>query len=233
MSDTRSNIAIVTGANRGIGLACSKYLAKWGYEVILAARDRSEGLRAVKELDKIGYMVKFAKLDVTNQRIIDKLMEGLTRIGEIINYANIYIKDGLDYYEITENDLKKTLDVNTLGAWKMCKAVAPLMINTKLGRIVNVSSGWGSLNDMKKNAPAYRIFKAALNALTLIVSDELADKRDIKVNAVCPGWVKTRMGCENAEIEVENAALDVLWRTTFGEKGSTGMFYRQREALIW
>ena len=226
-------VAIVTGGNRGVGFACANRLAQWGYEVVLCSRDAGEGKNASEMLKAQGLNVRSAELDIQDQSTIDRLMHTFSRVDVLVNCAGVYLDVGLNYLEISEQDLMTSLDVNAVGAWRMCKAVAPFMIDTKFGRIINVSSGWGSLTDMQANAAAYRISKAALNAVTRVVADELATKGNIKVNAVCPGWVKTRMGGENAELDADAAALDVLWPVTFDVNGDTGRFYRARQVLNW
>lgn len=226
-------VAIVTGGNRGVGFACAKRLAELGYEVVLCSLDATDGKNAAKALSGQGLHVRSAQVDITDQKSIDTLLSSLSQVDVLVNCAGIYVDVGLNFLEITENHLLTSLDVNAVGAWRMCKAVAPFMIKARFGRIINVSSGWGSLTDMQGNAAAYRISKAALNAVTRVVADELATKGDIKVNAVCPGWVKTRMGGEQAELHADEAVSDVLWPVTFDANGDTGRFYRARQALKW
>jgi NAD(P)-dependent dehydrogenase (short-subunit alcohol dehydrogenase family) len=107
------------------------------------------------------------------------------------------------------------------------------MIAQRYGRIVNVSTGWASLAEMEANAAAYRISKTALNALTRVVADDLRDKGDIKVNSVCPGWVRTRMGGPDADLSPEQAAKDVVWAALLDESGPTGGFFKNRAPLPW
>jgi NAD(P)-dependent dehydrogenase (short-subunit alcohol dehydrogenase family) len=226
-------VAIVTGGNRGLGFACAKQLAEWGYEVVLCSRDAVEGEKAGDTLRGKGFNVRSAVLDIQVQSTIDRLTSTLSRVDVLVNCAGVYLGVGLNYLDITEEELLTSLDINAVGAWRMCKAVASFMIKAEFGRIINVTSGWGSLTDMQGNGAAYRISKTALNAVTRVVAKELATKGNIKVNAVCPGWVRTRMGGEHAEMDAEHAALDVLWPVTFDVNGDTGQFYRARQILDW
>lgn len=226
-------VAVVTGGNRGLGFACSKQLARSGYQVVLCSRSVIDGKNASLMLKREGLNVRPVQLDIQDQNTIEKLMNTIYRVDVLVNCAGVYIDVGRNFMQITEQDLMTSLDINAVGAWRMCKAVAPYMIAAQFGRIINVSSGWGSLADMHGNAAAYRISKAALNAVTRVVADELATKGDIKVNAVCPGWVKTRMGGEHAKVDADAAALDVLWPATFDVNGETGRFYRARQVLTW
>lgn len=226
-------LAVVTGGNRGVGLACVQRLGELGYQVILCSRDISCGNQAAERFTMQGMNVKAARLDVTDQENIDHVISKLNRVDVLINCAGVYIDADKSFLEITENDLMLSINTNAIGAWRMCKAVAPFMIESKFGRIVNVSSGWASLTEMGANAAAYRISKASLNAVTRVVSAELSIKGDIKVNSVCPGWVKTRMGGCNADLHPIEAAEDVLWPVFFDSYGYTGRFFRARKLIAW
>jgi NAD(P)-dependent dehydrogenase (short-subunit alcohol dehydrogenase family) len=226
-------VAIVTGGNRGVGFACVKRLAQWGYEVVLCSRNAMEGKNAADTLNGQGFNVRPVQLDIRNQNTIDAMAGSLGRVDILVNCAGIYVDVGLSFLEITEKDLLESIDVNAVGAWRMCRAVAPFMIAAKFGRIINVSSGWASLTNMHGNAAAYRISKTALNAVTRVVADELETKGDIKVNAICPGWVKTKMGGGEADLDADEAANDVLWAATIDSNGNTGQFYRAGKALNW
>jgi NAD(P)-dependent dehydrogenase (short-subunit alcohol dehydrogenase family) len=133
---------------------------------------------------------------------------------------------------IDENIMQDTLAVNFYGAFHMCRAFVPIMRQNGYGRIVNVSSGYGAMSEMGGYVAAYRISKAALNALTLIMANELGDG-NIKVNAVCPGWVRTDMGGGMAPISPEAAAKDIVHFALVDANGPTGSFFRHKKPIQW
>lgn len=195
MSEERY-IAIVTGGNRGIGYEICKELAHVGCHVVLTCRNEVEGRRALSKLDS-GDKIVFHKLDVTDTKEIKLLCDWIVatygRLDILINNAGVYLDEGVSVFDVDENIMRDTLEVNFYGAFHMCRAFVPLMQKNRYGRIVNVSSGYGAMSEMGGKVAAYRISKAALNALTLIMAQELRDS-NIKVNAVCPSWVSTEMG---------------------------------------
>ena len=129
-------------------------------------------------------------------------------------------------------DLDHVLDVNLKGAIRVSAAVVPIMRKRGEGTIVNVSSGMGQLSDMGKGAPAYRLSKTALNAFTRILSQELSDTK-IRVNTVCPGWVRTDLGGPNASLDVEEGARGIVWAATLDASGPTGGFFRHGKRIDW
>ena len=149
------------------------------------------------------------------------------RVDILINNAGIYLDEGTSVFNVDEKIVKETLDVNFYGAFNICRALVPIMRQNGYGRIVNISSGYGAMSEMSGYHAAYRISKAALNALTLIMADELKDG-DIKVNAVCPGWVNTDMGGRMAPVSAENAAKDIVHVALMDEEGPTGSFFRHK-----
>lgn len=233
-----SRIAVVTGGNRGLGLACTQALAELGYVTIIGARDAASGAAEAERLrEQHSLRVRSAPLDISDTDSVDAFFDGVVgkygRIDVLVNNAGVFLEGNAGFTEIDEATLMQSLAVNTMGAWRSCKAVAPQLKRQRYGRIVNVTTGWASLADMEANAAAYRISKAALNALTRIVAADLASAGDIKVNAVCPGWVRTRMGGPDAEISPEEAASHVVWAATLDENGPTGGFFRHRLPLQW
>lgn len=231
-------IAVVTGGNRGLGLACTQALAELDYLTIIGARDVASGEAEAKRLrERRSLRVQTAPLDISNTESVNAFFDGVVkehgRIDVLINNAGVFLEGNASFTEIDETTLLQALDVNTMGAWRTCKAIAPQMRRQRYGRIVNVSTGWASLAEMEANAAAYRISKAAMNALTRIVAADLASVGDIKANAVCPGWVRTRMGGPDAELSPEEAASHVVWAATLEENGPTGGFFRHRLPLQW
>lgn len=230
-----THVAIVTGGNRGIGHEICKELSKAGCNVVLTSRNEEEGRRAVAKLhhhDKVTYR----RLDVTDSKDIESLRDWVLktygRVDILINNAGVYLDEGVSVFDVDENIMQDTIAVNFYGAFHMCRAFVPIMRQNGYGRIVNVSSGYGAMSEMGGYVAAYRISKAALNALTLIMANELRDG-NIKVNAVCPGWVRTDMGGGMAPISPEAAAKDIVHFALVDAKGPTGGFFRHKKPIQW
>lgn len=228
-------VAIVTGGNRGIGYETCKELARIGCRVVLTCRNEIDGRRAVAKLDS-GDKIEFRKLDVTDTEEIEGLRDWIDntygRLDIMINNAGVYLDEGVSVFDLDEMTMRHTLEVNFYGAFHMCRAFVPLMRKNGYGRIVNVSSGYGAMSEMGGNVAAYRISKAALNALTLITAHELRDS-NIKVNAVCPSWVSTEMGGSMAPVTPEAAARDIVHFAILDESGPTGGFFRYKKPIPW
>jgi len=192
-------VALVTGANRGIGLEIARQLAERGNRVILCARNVAQGEAAAKSLSANGARVFPAELDVTDDASISRLeievASKFKRLDILVNNAGILIDESDRPSETKPDAMLTTLETNLVGPWCMCQAFLPLMQRNRYGRIVNVSSGAGALSEMSDNlyAPAYSISKTALNALTIMFASELRGS-NILVNALCPGWVRTWEG---------------------------------------
>ncbi|MCG6860296.1 MAG: SDR family oxidoreductase [Chromatiaceae bacterium] len=236
---TVSPIAVVTGAYRGLGLETCRQLAERGYLVVLTARREAEGQAAASRLADRGLDVRFRVLDVTDaasvQRLRDGLKDELSRIDCLVNNAGIFPDPapGSEASSIFRADLdiiRRGLETNTLGALRVCQALIPLMEGK--GRVVNVSSGMGQLSEMNGCCPGYRLSKTALNAVTRILSDELIGT-GVKVNAVCPGWVRTDMGGSDATLSVEEGARGIVWAATLPDDGPSGGFFRHGELIAW
>ena len=234
MSEQR-HIAIVTGGNRGIGYEVCKEFTHIGCRVVFTSRNEVEGRLAVAKLD-FGDKIVFHKLDVTNIKEIEWLRDWIVatygRLDILINNAGVYLDEGVSVFDVDEKIMRDTLEVNFYGAFHMCRAFVPLMRKNGYGRIVNVSSGYGAMSEMGGKVAAYRISKAALNALTLIMAQELRDS-NIKVNAVCPSWVRTEMGGNMAPVTPEAAAKDIVHFAILGESGRTGGFFRYKKPIPW
>ena len=224
-----------------MGLEICRQLLGKGVSVALGSRDSARGKKAAAQLaeeiqPEIARIMSFP-LDVTRQ-------ESVTRFGaaveDIFGSVDILVNNAGVMLETREGQLTQTtpkmfreiLDVNVIGAVMMCQAFVPLMKKLGYGRIVNMSSGLGQLERMGQGLPAYRISKAALNALTRTLAAELLDT-GILVNAVSPGWVKTDMGGPNAERTVEEGAETAVWLCLLSSAGPTGSFFRDRKAIPW
>jgi len=229
-------VALISGANRGIGLEVTRQLAQLGFKAILGSRETGAGEKAASRLTAAGLPVLARQLDVTDQSSIDALKrdveEQFGRLDVLVNNAAILYDS---WQRATDADLetvRRAFETNTLGAWRMCRAMLPLLRASGHGRIVNVSSESGSLALMGGGTPAYSVSKAALNALTRMLAAELRPA-GILVNSVCPGWVATEMGGPNAPRTVAEGAESVVWAATLPDAGPTGGFFRDGEPLPW
>jgi NAD(P)-dependent dehydrogenase (short-subunit alcohol dehydrogenase family) len=235
VDNLNDTIAIVTGANRGIGLEVVRQLAQLGVTVILGSRELSKGEQAAAPMIADGLKVLPRRLDVTDQKSIDALKDQVEaefgRLDILINNAAILYDSWQHGVDADLDVVRQAFETNTLGPWRMCKAFIPLLRRSKSGRIVNVSSEAGSLASMRGGTPAYSVSKAALNALTLTLAGELRDT-GILVNSVCPGWVATDMGGAGGRPIPEGAA-SVVWAATLPDDGPTGGFYRDGKPLEW
>ncbi|MBY6224451.1 SDR family NAD(P)-dependent oxidoreductase [Ferrimonas balearica] len=231
-----SAVAVVTGANRGIGWQVALQLAERGFQVVLSARDAGAAECAAAEIRQRGGQALPYALNVRDPQAAAGLAGWLeTHFGQVdvlVNNAGVFLDNDVSLMDLSDEVLNLTLQTNLLGPIYLCRALVPLMKAKGYGRIVNVSSGYGALNDMGPYIAAYRISKAGLNALTAELAAELTDT-NIKVNSVCPGWVRTEMGGASATRSPEEAAADLVWAATLDEKGPRGAFLRYREVIPW
>jgi NAD(P)-dependent dehydrogenase (short-subunit alcohol dehydrogenase family) len=232
MSDEK--VALVTGATRGLGKETARQLARLGYRVLIGSRTLADGREVAAE---IGDRAEAVELDVATEDhllALRKRIESIGRLDALVNNAGIvgeasYSTSVLDF-ELS--DLRQVLEINLLGAIRASSAVVPMMRKRGSGTVVNVSSGMGQLSDMTKGSPSYRFSKAALNAFTRILSQELIDTK-IKVNSVCPGWVRTDLGGPNAKLSVEEGARGIVWAATLDDDGPSGGFFRHKKPIDW
>jgi len=228
-------IALVTGANRGIGREVSRQLARRGLRVILTARNAPAGQDAADALAREGLPVVFCPLDVADAASVDAakgwVEERFGRLDVLINNAAVYLDEQSNIFNVPIADFTTTLDVNLYGPLYLCRAFVPGMRRRGYGRVVNVSSESGQLSTMGGYTPAYAISKAALNALTRVVAAEAGTS--VKVNAACPGWVRTDMGGAHATRSVAEGAAGLVWLATLPDSGPTGGFFRDGRPLDW
>jgi NAD(P)-dependent dehydrogenase (short-subunit alcohol dehydrogenase family) len=236
MARRRSDVghtALVTSANRGIGFEVCRQLGRRGCRIVLTGRDAGAVDYAVARLRADEIDVEGAELDVPRERAAEalaaRLRERGVHIDVLVNNAGIYPPGGaLDTDPGTFRDVMET---NFLGALWTCRAFVPAMLEAGSGRVVNVSSGSGSFGEGLDGPAAYCVSKAALDALTVKLAAEA--RGDVKVNAVCPGWVRTRMGGPGARRSVEKGAETIVWLATLPADGPNGGFFRDRKRIPW
>jgi NAD(P)-dependent dehydrogenase (short-subunit alcohol dehydrogenase family) len=221
-----TKVALVTGTSRGIGAEIARQLASdHGFMVFAGARDPDD-------VDEAEGIVPI-ELDVTDQAEVDDAQE---RIGSEVGHLDALVNNAGVYGDpvgAADYDLERAhevLEVNTFGPWRLIEAFLPLLRRSDAPRIVNVSSGAGQLADMNGGRGAYRVSKAALNALTRTLA---WDERDVKINVMCPGWVRTDMGGSGASRSIEEGADTAVWLATLPDDGPTGGFFRDRKPIPW
>ncbi|TGK04866.1 SDR family NAD(P)-dependent oxidoreductase [Leptospira semungkisensis] len=228
-------IAIVTGASRGIGEEVSKELAKEGVHIVCVSRKKEDSQKTVDFILKNGGSAEAFALDVSDpsaiQEFLSTVISKFPRIDILVNNAGIYLDKG-SIQDTTLEMLQGTLNVNLIGPFLLSQKILSQMKKNGYGRIVNVSSGMGQLYDMSSGYAAYRISKTALSALTRILHAE-AGSPNIKINSVCPGWVRTDMGGPGASRSVEKGAETIVWAALLNEKGPSGVFLRDKKEIPW
>lgn len=237
-----NKIAVVTGANRGIGFGVAKALAQKGFHVILTSRDVQKGQKATEDLSSAGLDVSYFKLDVIDEEDIKKLYHHIkskfNRIDVLINNAGVLVTGhGGSLHEdsalkASSSGLRKSFEVNTIGPFLMCQYFIPLMIENNFGRIVNVGSKMGQLSSMGTGAPGYRLSKLALNGVSLLFANELKSY-NILINTGSPGWVKTDMGGPNAPRTIEEGIQNILWLATLPDGGPSGLYFEDMKQGEW
>jgi len=236
MADS-ARVAVVTGANRGIGFEICRQLARAGLTVVLTSRSAAKGRAAVRTLREEGLQVDHHVLDVTSPVGIKALAADLAkrygRVDVLVNNAGVLIDpQGSRIADSRPQTYHKTLETNLLGPLLVIQALLPLIKKSGHGRIVNISSGLGRLATMDAGSPAYRKSKAALNALTAMLAAEVRGS-GILVNATCPGWVRTAMGGPNAPFSVEEGADTAVWLATLPADGPSGGLFKERKPVSW
>jgi NAD(P)-dependent dehydrogenase (short-subunit alcohol dehydrogenase family) len=230
-------VALVTGANRGIGLEVCRQLAGLGLRVMLTARDRAKADAAARTLRETGAVnVAAEALDVRDPRSIQALAHALEFRGEyidvLVNNAAILIAESKGILETSIDDVRTTFETNVFGVVAVCQAFVPGMISRRYGRVVNVSSQAGELSTMGTYAPAYSMSKTALNACTRQLAAATRGT-GVLVNSASPGWVRTDMGGPSAPKSVEEGADTIVWLATLPASGPTGGFFSNRKAIDW
>ena len=235
-------VAIITGANRGLGLGVAQALYSQGFDLVLIGRDSKAYEPLIAQFNLKSPRAKFFEMDLSKNES-QKEFESWLKLNYkswhlLINNAGVLLDGKVSDAEEAHSDkislkvFRETYEVNVLAPFRLMQIVVPKMKEQNYGRIVNVSSGMGALNNMSGGWPAYRSSKAALNALTRIVASE-TENWNIKVNSVSPGWVQTDMGGKNATRTVEEGIQGILWAATLDDEGPTGGFFRDGKPLEW
>ncbi|TAK05980.1 MAG: SDR family oxidoreductase [Candidatus Manganitrophaceae bacterium] len=229
-------IVLVTGGNRGIGFEVCRQLSRKGMRVVLTSRNGVDGEKAAEILLREGLQVAPRPLDVTDPQQIKAIRSFIEKefgqLDVLVNNAGVYLDEGVSLFDVPVETVRETMEVNFYAPLAICRAFIPLMLRNGYGRVVNVSSGAGQLEEMDGGTAAYKISKVALNALTRIVASEVSGQ-NIKVNSICPGWVRTRMGGPAAPRTVEQGADGIVWAATLPDDGPTGGFFRDRKPIPW
>jgi len=218
--------ALVTGANRGIGLAVARALVEREFDVLLGSRDAAAGAEAAAS---IGRGTRAVQLDVANPDSIARIVRDEPQVDVLVNNAGIYPEG--DIFDAPTSAFREAMEVHFFGVLALCRAFVPQMMQAGWGRVVNVSSGYGSVGEGLEGPAAYSLSKAALGALTIKLAASV--RGDVKVNAACPGWVRTRMGGAGAHRSVEKGAETIVWLATLPADGPHGGFFRDRKPIPW
>jgi NAD(P)-dependent dehydrogenase (short-subunit alcohol dehydrogenase family) len=229
-------VALVTGANRGIGLETSRQLLDRGLYVAMAGRDERATERARRGLGDARANAIAVQMDVTNVDSLNAaqrtVVERFGRVDVLVNNAAVLLFEDAAVLSIPPDGFKETFDTNVFGVIEVCRAFVPSMASRGYGRVVNVSSGAGQLSNMSTYAPAYSMSKAALNAFTRILAATYAG-RGVLVNTVDPGWVRTDMGGPSAPRSVQQGADTIVWLATLPDNGPSGEFFKDRRRIAW
>jgi NAD(P)-dependent dehydrogenase (short-subunit alcohol dehydrogenase family) len=241
-SDTDKKVALVTGANKGLGLETARQLGRLGFRVLMAARDAAKGKPAVDQLRGEGLDVEFIQLDVADERhradAARHIGERYGRLDVLVNNAGVALEQGHKVTTVPLDVVRDVFETNFFALVAVTQAMLPLVRKSPAGRIVNLSSILGSLQtnatqDLGDFASVgYNASKAAVNMYTVLLAKELAGT-PAKVNAAHPGWVKTDMGGAGAQLELADGAKTSVWLATLGPDGPTGGYFHMQDRLPW
>jgi NAD(P)-dependent dehydrogenase (short-subunit alcohol dehydrogenase family) len=223
--------ALMAGGNRGIGLAIAQGLIDCDYEVIITARSIDA---ARKSAEKSGEKAILLELDLSDDRSIENAISVLTRqidgLDILINNAGVYLDKQVDSLTISRELLSTAMQTNTFGVIRMVQTCLPLLEKSSDARVVNVSSGMGALDSLTSSATSYSLSKLALNGATIVLSQAL-EAKNIAINTMCSGWVRTDMGGTSALRSPEQGADTAIWLVTEAPRNETGKFWRDRKII--
>jgi NAD(P)-dependent dehydrogenase (short-subunit alcohol dehydrogenase family) len=235
MADKTQRTAVVTGANRGIGFAIAGQLAKAGMRVIGTSRDAEKGKVAAQQLSEHGDVV-FETLSVDDDASVraftKRVLNEYGRVDVLVNNAGVLIDRAFDTLAISPDLMREVFNINTLGPLMLAQAFMPGMLERNYGRIVNVSSRAGQVAEQTGNWAAYKTTKLALNGITIQLS-HLAQGKDVLVNVMCPGWVRTELGGAEAPRTPDEGADTAVWLAQLPTGGTTGRFFTDRQEIPW
>ena len=244
MTTSEKKVALVTGANKGIGFEIARQLAQMEITVLIGARDQDRGVSASEQLQSAGLDTHFIHVDVVQatsiEAAIGRIRDEFKRLDILVNNAGIQIDTQPGILELDPVIFQNTLETNALGPLLMAQATVPIMKANGYGRIVNMASSLGSLAEITSPdsphnsvlSPAYRLSKTLLNGITVLLAKELRGT-NILVNSVCPGWVRTAMGGDAAPLTPQQGADTPVWLATLPDGGPTGGFFRERQPIPW
>jgi NAD(P)-dependent dehydrogenase (short-subunit alcohol dehydrogenase family) len=229
-------LALVTGANRGLGLETCRQLLSRGLRVVMSGRDVDAIERARRSLGQGSERAIAVRMDVTDVASIEaahrKITDEMGGADVLVNNAAVLRFDSAEPLSIPLEAYRDTFETNVFGVIETCRVFVPPMAKRGYGRIVNVSSGAGQLARMSTYAPAYSMSKAALNAFTRLLAATHRGQ-GVLANAVDPGWVRTDMGGPSAPRSVEQGVETTVWLATLPDDGPSGGFFRDRRAIEW
>jgi NAD(P)-dependent dehydrogenase (short-subunit alcohol dehydrogenase family) len=244
MQNPKKRVALVTGAAKGIGFEIAKKLAEQDITALMGIRNQKRGVQAQEQLRGNALDVHFILLDVTDamsiQAAVGRIKDEFRRLDILVNNAGIMIDSETAVAELDKTIFQNTLETNAFGPLLLTQACLPLMKSNNYGRIVNMSSILGSLTDIadpdsrhaEVQAPAYRLSKTLLNGITVLLAAAMHG-HNILVNSVCPGWVRTDMGGDQAPLSAEQGADTPVWLATLPDGGPSGGFFRERHPIPW
>lgn len=231
-------VALITGGNRGIGRAIAEQLGRLGILVVITARQPKQGQATVDALCLSGITADWLTLDVNEaanrQSAIDTVLARHGRLDILVNNAGVALDKWVPTATLDLDLLRQTMETNLYAPLHLCQLALPAMKDQAYGRIVNLSSELGSLNECGMgSSAAYRSSKTALNMLTRLLAMELKDTPEILVNAAAPGWVRTELGGDDAPLTPEQGAVTPVWLATLPADGPSGGFFREQQAYPW
>lgn len=244
INNENKRVALVTGANKGIGFEISRGLASRDITVVMGARDTQQGETACSQLQSVGLDVHFLLLDVADgesiKAAVNDLSKQFKRLDVLVNNAGIGVDKDATALTVDVRTVYETMQTNFYGPLLLCQNCIPLMQKNGYGRIVNISSTLGSLTEIADpesvyaglQLPSYRLSKNSLNGLTALFAGPVRGE-NILVNSACPGWVKTDLGGPQAPLTPAQGADTPIWLATLPDDGPTGGFFRERKLIAW
>lgn len=234
--DKDQRVALISGANRGIGFEVAKQLARRGWHIVVGSRQEFSGLQAVESLQADGAKAAHLLLDVSNSESIRLAANTFSTMAErldvLINNAGIYPDDGTSLFTVSRDHVANTFQTNTFGPLEVTQSFLPFLRRSTAARIINVSSGYGQVEGLSHDVASYCLSKLALNGLTIMFDQALKSDR-IAVNSMCPGWVRTDMGGTGATRSVEEGADTAVWLADEAPQELTGKMFRDRQEIPW